>query len=125
MKNLPIVGNLDDVVDWYFEIRPPFSEGKPKEFPDALIISALDQYHKQHHANIAVISADGDFSKACAMKNYFLHFANLEQIYRSIPAGAVRRGKVTRRHRPYKAHRDRRSDRTKSNSRSRQQSDNN
>ena len=79
VENLPIVGNLDDVVDWYFEIRPPFSEGKPKEFPDALIISALDQYHKQHHANIAVISADGDFSKACAMKNYFLHFADLNK----------------------------------------------
>ena len=79
VENLPIVGNLDDVVDWYFDIRPPFSEKKPKEFPDALIISALDQYHKEHHANIAVISADGDFSKVCAIRKYFLHFEGLNK----------------------------------------------
>lgn len=26
VENLPIVGNLEDVLDWYFEIIPPFSE---------------------------------------------------------------------------------------------------
>ena len=74
---LPIVGNLEDVVDWYFEILPPFSVKKPKEFPDAFIISALDQYHKQHHANIAVIGLDGDFNNACASRRYILYFPDL------------------------------------------------
>lgn len=82
VENLPIVGNLEDVVDWYFEVRPPFSDknGKQKEFPDAFIMSVLDQYHKQHHANIAVISADGDFSQACANRRRFIwHFSDLEK----------------------------------------------
>lgn len=79
VENLPIVGNIEDVVNWYFEIRPPFSEKKLKEFPDAFIISALDQYHKQHHANVAVISGDDDFSKACASRRYVVHFSDLEK----------------------------------------------
>ena len=95
VEKLPIVGNLEEVVDWYFEIRPPFLENpksKQKEFPDAFIISALEHHHKQHHANIAVISADGGFRQACARRNYFRHFDHLNDIYRSIPAGTVRRG---------------------------------
>jgi hypothetical protein len=79
VENLPIAGNLEDVVDWYFEILPPFSEKKLKEFPDAFIISTLDQYHKQHHANIAVIGFDGDFSQACASRRYILYFPDLEK----------------------------------------------
>ncbi|TYO96320.1 hypothetical protein EDC39_11425 [Geothermobacter ehrlichii] len=79
VENLPIAVNLEDVIDWYFEIRPPFSEKKPKEFPDAFIISALDKYHKQHHANIAVIGFDGDFSQACASRRYIFYFPDLEK----------------------------------------------
>jgi predicted nucleic acid-binding protein len=79
VENLPIVGNLEDVIDWYFDIRPPFSEKKKSEFPDAFIISTLDQYHKQHHANIAVISEDGDFSRACASRRYISYFSDLEK----------------------------------------------
>lgn len=79
VESLPIVGELTDVVDWYFEIRPPFSEKKPKEFPDALIISALDDYHDQHHAIIAVISADNGFSNACAIRNHFRYFNDLNE----------------------------------------------
>ena len=79
VENLPIVGNLENVVDWYFKIRPPFSEKKLKEFPDAMIISALDHYHKLHHANIAVISADVDFSQACTSRHYFWYFDDLDK----------------------------------------------
>lgn len=79
VESLPIVGNLEDVVNWYFDVSPPFSEKKPKEFPDAFIISSLDQYHKQHHANIAVIGFDGDFSQACASRRYILYFPDLEK----------------------------------------------
>jgi predicted nucleic acid-binding protein len=79
VENLPIAGNLDDVVDWYFEIRPPFSEKKSKEFPDAFILSVLDQHHKQHHANIAVVGSDGDFRQACEGRRYVLYFPDLEK----------------------------------------------
>lgn len=79
VENLPIAGNLEDVIDWYFDIRPPFSEKKPKEFPDALILSALDQHHRQHHANIAVVGFDGDFRQACESRRYILYFPDLEK----------------------------------------------
>jgi hypothetical protein len=79
VESLPIAGNLDDVVDWYFEVLPPFSEKKTKEFPDAFIISALDQYHKQHNTNIAVIGLDGDFIQACAKRRYISHFPDLQK----------------------------------------------
>lgn len=80
VENLPIVGNLDDVVDWYFDVKPPFSEPKKtKEFPDAFIISALDQYHYQHNANIAVVGLDGDFIQACSKRRYVWHFDDLQK----------------------------------------------
>lgn len=79
VENLPIAGNLEDVIDWYFDIRPPFSEKKPKEFPDAFILSALDQYRKQHHANIAVVGNDGDFRQACESRRYIFYFPDLEK----------------------------------------------
>ena len=46
VEDLPLVVDLDRVVDWYFKIRPPFSTKKLKEFPDAFILSALESYYK-------------------------------------------------------------------------------
>ena len=78
IEKLPIVGNLEDVVDWYFEQKPPFSN-KPKEFPDAFILSALEHYHKEHRANIAVVSGDDDFSKACTLRRFIEYFSKLDE----------------------------------------------
>ena len=78
IEKLPIVGNLEDVVDWYFEQKPPFSE-RPKEFPDAFILSALEYYHKEHRANIAVVSRDGDFTKACTLHRFIAYYPDLDE----------------------------------------------
>ena len=79
VENLPLVGDLDDVVDWYFGVEPPFSPRKNKEFPDALILSTLDAYYKDHGANIAVVSGDQDFGNACNLRRYICHFDSLEK----------------------------------------------
>ena len=79
VENLPLVGDFDRVVDWYFSVQPPFSPSKKKEFPDAFILSALDLYHNDHKANIAVVSGDGDFSAACKIRRYIQHFKGLEK----------------------------------------------
>jgi hypothetical protein len=79
VESLPIVGDLDSVVDQYFGIKPPFSEKKQKEFPDAFVLSALDQYHKTHRVNIAIISSDGDFKNACVLLPYVRYFTSLEE----------------------------------------------
>ncbi len=79
VEQLPLVGDIERVVDNYFLVNPPFSERKRKEFPDAFILSTLDAYHKKHKANIAVISADGDFAEACKTRRYIQHLADLEK----------------------------------------------
>ncbi len=79
VEDLPLVGDLDRVVNWYFSVEPPFSAGKKKEFPDAFILSALEAYHNDHKANIAVVSGDGDFGKACKIRRYIQHFDSLEK----------------------------------------------
>ena len=79
VEELPLVGNLEDVVNWYFSVEPPFSNKKPKEFPDAFILSALEYYHQMHNANIAVVSADGDFSQACKQRRFIEYYEDLEK----------------------------------------------
>ena len=80
VEELPTVGNLEDVVDWYFKEEPPFSDPKkPKEFPDAFVLSALEHYHKEHNANIAVVSGDGDFTKSCILRRFIVHFSSLDE----------------------------------------------
>ena len=79
-ESLPLVGSLEDVVNWYFQIEPPFFPGKKqKEFPDAFILSALESYHQEHQASIAVVSSDGDFMRSCATRPYMTHYSRLEK----------------------------------------------
>ncbi|SDH14468.1 PIN domain-containing protein [Nitrosomonas sp. Nm132] len=79
VEKLPLVGCLDDVIDWYFNIELPFEPKKLKEFPDAFILSTLDHYHKEHKANIAVISKDSGFYKACINRRYIWCFTDLNK----------------------------------------------
>ncbi len=80
VEKLPLVGDLNNVVNWYFRKEPPFSNPKkPKEFPDAFILSALEHYHKEHKANIAVVSEDGDFRKACALRRFIEYFSKVDE----------------------------------------------
>ena len=79
VEELPLVGDIDHVVDWYFSVERPFSEKKLKEFPDAFILSALEAYHNDHKANIAVVSGDGDFRTACKIRLYIQHFDSLKE----------------------------------------------
>jgi hypothetical protein len=79
LESLPLVGQLEDVVNWYFAIQAPFAVGKKlKEFPDAFIVSAIDLYHQQHKANIAVVSWDEGIRTACGTRRYVQHFETLE-----------------------------------------------
>ena len=80
IEKLPLVGNLEDVVDWYLKIKAPFapSKGKQKEFPDAFILSALEHYHQENQASIAVVTNDGSFGEACVSRRYIAHYPKLK-----------------------------------------------
>ena len=84
VEELPLVGNLEDVVDWYFEIEAPFSEKKQKEFPDAFILSALEHYHQENQASIAVITNDRSFGEACVSRRYIDYYPNLEDYIKAL-----------------------------------------
>ena len=79
VEHLPLVGDIDRVADWYFKVEPPFTKKKAKEFPDAFILSAIERYHAECNANIAIISCDNDFREACASRRYLQHFDSLDQ----------------------------------------------
>ncbi len=81
VEELPLVErNLKEAVDWYFRKEPPFSNPKkPKEFPDAFILSALGHYHTEYKANIGVISGDRDFHEVCARRRFIAHFSSLDE----------------------------------------------
>ncbi|MFK7911633.1 MAG: PIN domain-containing protein [Akkermansiaceae bacterium] len=78
VEPLPLVGNIEDVVDWYFNNEPPFHD-KKHEFPDAMIVSALDAYRQEKGANIAVVSKDGDLRGVCEIRRYMAHFPDLDK----------------------------------------------
>lgn len=79
VEDLPLMGKLEDIVEWYFAIEAPFSSPKKeKEFPDAFILSSLEAYIQLHSVRIAVVSFDGDFSTACIKRRNISHFSLLK-----------------------------------------------
>ena len=81
VEELPLVGCLEDVVDWYFNVEPPFAKekNKNKEFPDAFILSALEDYHRKHSCQVAIISNDHGFSEACTKRRYITCFKEISK----------------------------------------------
>ena len=60
------LGSLDEVVDQYLAKAPPFGPGKKTlEFPDAIVLSALNAWCKKQKCVAYVISRDGRYLKAC------------------------------------------------------------
>lgn len=61
--------DLGEVLDDYFNHRPPFENknNKKNEFPDALIIQNISQQFKNHD-NFIVVSSDNGFRKAVEQK---------------------------------------------------------
>lgn len=58
------LANIKDVVNGYFTQIPPFGVGKKYEFPDAIVLSAIENWCILEKTNIYIISNDSD------MKNY-------------------------------------------------------
>lgn len=92
VEALPLVGNFEEVIDWYFECRAPFSPKKKYEFPDAFILSTLDEYYRQYGARVAVVSQDQDFAAACSLRRYLVHFSTLRQYIDSFKPVVSRSG---------------------------------
>ena len=74
--------DIDKIFEDYFEYNPPFehSEKKRKEFPDAFIATQIrNQFSKDEQ--LAIISNDKGFKKACNKGRNFLLFNSLNEFF--------------------------------------------
>lgn len=60
---------ISDVNRWYFNKEKPFETSKPKEFPDAMIISAIVNFLKENkYENVYIVSEDKGFNESIKSK---------------------------------------------------------
>lgn len=76
---------LDEIIDDYFEIKPPFeaNEKKRKEFPDAFIACQIRERFGKDEV-VAIVSNDKGFKRACQQTPNHLFFDSLGQLYDKI-----------------------------------------
>lgn len=77
--------NLESIIDDYFEIKPPFEDGekKRKEFPDAFIANQIRK-HFGEAEDVAIVSNDNGFKKACKEAPNHFFFGSLGALFDAI-----------------------------------------
>ncbi len=68
----------------YFERRPPFSDKKKSEFPDAFVLQTLEDWCSQGDTKAYVISGDSDTAAACEASDRLIHLDSLEELFEII-----------------------------------------
>ena len=63
--HVPLAGSAADILADYFEQRPPFSDKKKTEFPDAFVIASLVAWCEANKKTAYVVSRDPDLKNAC------------------------------------------------------------
>jgi len=77
--------NLSRIMNWYEFKRAPFAVGKKaKEFPDAIAIDSIASYAASNNTDVAIVSRDADFKKACTHYSGLLHFSSLPALTEAI-----------------------------------------
>lgn len=64
--NVPIAANLNTLFDDYLNHRPPFSEKKKSEFPDAVVVSSLLAWCNDRKTTAYIVSGDQDLKACCS-----------------------------------------------------------
>ncbi len=59
--------NVHEVLDFYFKTYPPFSKSGPKkcEFPDAIVLLAVEHWAAKESKKVLAITKDKDWEKYC------------------------------------------------------------
>ena len=74
---------ISDVNKWYFNKEKPFETSKPKEFPDAMIISAITNFleeNKGEYENVYIVTEDKGFIESINSKIDCIIINKLETI---------------------------------------------
>ncbi|MGO6900879.1 PIN domain-containing protein [Rhizobium ruizarguesonis] len=68
------------VFDDYFAGRPPFSQAKSKEFPDAFVIKALKTWCDEHDERLYVVSKDKAMQQAVSESGVLISADSLQEV---------------------------------------------
>lgn len=62
----------------YFQKKPPFGPGKKKEeFPDAFVLTSIEDLCSWKNQKIYVVSTDGDMQSGCGDNGHLLHLKSI------------------------------------------------
>jgi hypothetical protein len=68
------------LLEKYFQRHPPFSDKKKAEFPDAIVLAALEEKGRVEGTLISIISGDGDMVQAATDAPQLEAFERLEKL---------------------------------------------
>jgi hypothetical protein len=77
---VPLAVSLEAVLADYFERRPPFTEKKKHEFPDAFVIASLIAWCEKGKRRTYVVSHDPDMKAACAEQPTLIYVPSLSEV---------------------------------------------
>ena len=68
---------LTEVLNRYFEERPPFSNQKKAEFPDAIALLSLERWAIDNDTIILVVTKDNDWTEFCSTSEHLIAMSDL------------------------------------------------
>ncbi|MBV8521414.1 MAG: DUF4935 domain-containing protein [Acetobacteraceae bacterium] len=71
----------------YFERKPPFVEGKEKEFPDAFVVEALRRWARDHNTQLYVVTKDDGIIRAADADPHLLPLKDISEVLTRATAG--------------------------------------
>ncbi|MGH1399522.1 MAG: PIN domain-containing protein, partial [Alphaproteobacteria bacterium] len=74
--NVDLSADIDGVLNDYFDMKPPFSSKKQSEFPDAIVLSSLENWCKSWR-KLYIVSGDPDFENFCSNSKNLIHINSL------------------------------------------------
>ena len=76
--NVETVASIGEVFSDYFALRPPFSQKKKAEFPDAVVIASLRAWCAERNTKAYVVSGDQEMAACCS--GSLLHATSIKDI---------------------------------------------
>jgi PIN domain len=78
--NVPLGADLNSLFANYFARRPPFSDKKKSEFPDAITIASLLAWCAKRNSTAYVVSGDPDLKACCSSSGPLFYAASVGDI---------------------------------------------
>ena len=83
VRRIPLQENIDlkAIVDAYFLKKPPFTQKKKSEFPDAIVLKSLETWCKENNEKCIVLSNDNDMQ---SYSSEYLRHINTDDYLKSL-----------------------------------------